>query len=38
MGDYRDLVFYQKAREVVKGINTREEAHPYIVEARPSDE
>lgn len=34
MGDYRELVFYQKAREVVKGINDLIRAWPKTMQAQ----
>ena len=34
MGDYRDLVFYQKAREVVKGINELAKTWPRTMQTQ----
>jgi four helix bundle protein len=34
MGDYRDLVFYQKAREVVKGVNELIKTWPKTMQAQ----
>lgn len=34
MGDYRDLVFYQKARELVKAINDLIKAWPKTMQAQ----
>src|SRR5262245_19532647 len=34
MGDYRDLIFYQKAREVVKGINDLIKTWPKTMQAQ----
>lgn len=34
MGDYRDLIFYQKAREVVKSINDLIKAWPKTMQAQ----